>query len=208
MQVVFAPTTAGTRAGSVVVVDSAAGSPHTVAMSGIGVDFALAANGPVTQTIAAGGSATYALLLTGQAGLPGTAAMSCTGAPANSTCTVTPTGPTIAGTTLLTVTIATNSAGVEMPLPPGGRGREMWFALMLPVGLVLVGRARLRPTVAVLVICGAMGLGGCAASRLVPATSVSAGGGGGATPKGTYTVTVSGASAGLTRSVGLTLVVQ
>jgi hypothetical protein len=208
MQVVFAPTAAGARAGSLVVMDSGAGSPHTVALSGMGVDFALAANGPVTQTIAAGGSATYALLLTGQAGVPGTAAMACVGAPANASCTVTPTGPTIAGTTLVTVTLATNSAGVEMPVRPGERGPSVWFALVLPVALVLMGRARLRPILAVLVICGVVGLGGCSASRLVPATSVSSGGGGGATPKGTYTVTVSGASAGLTRSVGLTLVVQ
>jgi hypothetical protein len=207
MQVVFAPTAAGARAGSWAVVDSA-GSRYTVALSGMGVDFALAANGPVTQTIAAGGSATYALLLTGQAGVPGTAAMACAGAPANATCTVTPSGPTIAGTTLVMVTIATTSAGVEMPVRPGERGREVWFALMLPVGLVLVGRVRLRPMVAVLVICGVVAMGGCSASRLVPSTSVSSGGGGGATPKGTYTVTVSGASAGLTRSVALTLVVQ
>ena len=207
LQVVFAPTAAGARAGSVTVVDSAAGSPHTVALTGIGVDFSLAADGPVSQTIAAGGSATYALLLRGAVGLPGTAAMSCAGAPASATCTVTPVGPAIAGTTLVTVTIATTSAGVEMPVRPGERGREVWLAALLPMGLVFVRRARLSRVLMLAVVCGVMALGGCAVSRLIPATSA-ASGSGGATPKGTYALTVSGTSAGLTRSVGLTLVVQ
>ena len=209
VQVVFAPTAAGTRSGALTVVDSAAGSPHSVALSGMGVDFTLAANGPVSQTIAAGGSATYALLLRGVAGLPGTAAMACTGAPANASCMVTPSGPPIAGSTLVTVTIATTSAGVEMPVRPGDRGHEVWFAMFLPVGFVFLRRVRLGRAMPLLLVCGVIGLGGCSASRLIPATTGSSGGsGGGATPKGTYNVTVSGASAGLTRNVGLTLVVQ
>jgi len=209
IQVVFAPTAAGARTGTLTIVDSAVGSPHTVALSGMGMDFALAANGPVSQTITAGSSATYALLLRGAAGLPGTAAMTCAGAPAYATCTVTPNAPSIAGTTLVTVTIATTSADLEMPVRPAERERRVWLALVLPVGLLFVRRARMGRLIAVMLVCGAIGLGGCSASRLVPATSGSSGaGGGGATPKGTYNVTVSGASAGLTRSVGLTLVVQ
>jgi hypothetical protein len=210
VQVVFAPTAAGARSGALTIVDSAAGSPHTVALSGMGVDFALAANGPVSQTIAAGGSATYALMLTGAAGLPGTAAMGCTGAPASATCVVTPAGPPIARSTLVTVTIATTSAEMRMPRRPGERRHEVWLVLMLPVGLLLVRRGRLKGLVALVLVSGVVGLGGCSASRLVPTTSGSPGGGsgGGATPKGTYNVTVSGTSAGLTRSVGLTLVVQ
>jgi hypothetical protein len=210
VQVVFAPTTAGMRSGALTITDSAAGSPQTVALTGMGVDFTLAANGPVSQAIAAGGSATYALLLRGAAGLPGAAAMACSGAPANATCAVTPNGPAIAGSTLVTVTIATTSAGVEMPARPGERRTEIWFALLLPVGLIFLRRrVRLRAAMTMVLVCGVVGLGGCAASRLIPGTTGSSGGsGGGATPKGTYNVTVSGTSAGLTRSVGLTLVVQ
>jgi hypothetical protein len=209
MQVGFAPTAAGSRSGNLTIVDSAVGSPHTATLSGMGVDFTLAANGPVSQAIAAGGSATYALLLKGAAGLPGPAAMACSGAPAYATCMVTPSAPAIAGTTVVTVTIATTSAGVDLPVRPGERKAEVWFALMLPVGLLFVRRARPGSIIAIVLMCGLLGLGGCGASRLIPATSGSSGGGGGgATPKGTYTVMVSGASAGLTRSVGLTLVVQ
>jgi hypothetical protein len=209
MQVVFAPLAGGTRAGSLTVVDSAAGSPHTTALSGMGVDFALAANGPLSETVTAGGSATYALLLRGAAGLPGSATMACAGAPASTTCTVTPTGPPIAGTTLVTVTIATTSAGVAMPLRPGERGRGIWFAVLLPVGLLFVRRVGPGRMLMILMVCGVVGLAGCAASRLIPLTTAGSGSGGGsATPNGTYNITVSGASAGLTRSVGLTLVVQ
>ncbi|HKO19985.1 MAG TPA: choice-of-anchor D domain-containing protein [Acidobacteriaceae bacterium] len=209
VQVVFAPTAAGVRSGTLAVADSGTGSPHTVALSGMGVDFVLAANGPVSQTIAAGGNATYGLLLKAAAGLPGTAAMACAGAPAYATCTVTPNGPAISGTTLVTVTIATTSAGMEMPMRPGERRGEVLLALVLPVGLLFARRIRMGRLTVLVLVCGAIGLGGCSASRLVPATSGSSGGGGGgATPKGTYNVTVSGASAGLTRSVGLTLVVQ
>jgi len=208
MQVIFAPTAAGVRSGSVTVADSAPGSPHAVALSGIGVDFTLMANGPLSQTIVAGGSATYALLLRGSAGLPGSAAMTCGGAPANATCVVTPGAPSIAGTTLVIVTIATTSAGLEIPLRPGERGREVWLALLVPLGLVFVRRARLGSVLAVVLVCGVIALGGCMAPRLIPATTNGSSGGGGATPKGTYDVTVSAGSAGLTRSVGLTLVVQ
>jgi hypothetical protein len=123
---------------------------------------------------------------------------------------VTPAGPPIARSTLVTVTIATTSAEMRKPRRPGERRHEVWLVLMLPVGLLLVRRGRLKGLVALILASGVVGLGGCSASRLVPTTSGSPGGGsgGGATPKGTYNVTVSGTSAGLTRSVGLTLVVQ
>jgi hypothetical protein len=69
---------------------------------------------------------------------------------------------------------------------------------------------KVRPgaMLALLLVSSAIGLGGCSAPRLIPATTNGSSAGGGATPKGTYSVTVSGSSAGLTRSVGLTLVVQ
>jgi len=208
IRVEFAPTAAGVRPGSVTVADSGAGSPHTVALSGIGIDFSLAPDGPVTQTVAAGGGATYALLLRGAAGLPGTADMACAGAPAYATCTVTPSGPAIAGTTLVTVTIATASADLRIPERPGERQHEVWLAVLLPAGLMLIRRARPGAMLALLLVSSAIGLGGCSAPRLIPGTTNGSSAGGGATPKGTYSVTVSGSSAGLTRSVGLTLVVQ
>jgi hypothetical protein len=57
-------------------------------------------------------------------------------------------------------------------------------------------------------VCGVVLLAGCAASRIIPESTL----GGGATvtptPSGRYNVVVSGASAGLVRSVGLVVVVE
>ena len=207
VQVVFAPTAAGARTGSLTVINS--GSSQTLTLSGIGVDFTLEPDGPVTLTVPAGTSATYALLLRGAAGLPGVATMTCAGAPTNATCTVSPQAPAIAGTTLMTVRIATSSADLRMPARPGERRNEVWLAGLLPIGLLCLSRARLRGLLALIIFCGLTALSGCSATRLIPATGLGdAVSGGGPTPKGTYNVTVSGSSAGLTRSVGLTLVVQ
>ena len=66
-RIVFAPTVAGARTGSLTVVDNVAGSPQSVQLTGTGVDFALAANGSTAATIAVGSQAVYGLLLSSAA---------------------------------------------------------------------------------------------------------------------------------------------
>jgi hypothetical protein len=166
----------------------------------MGVDFALNANGSMTQTIAAGAQAVYPLLLTSLAGVPGTVAFACTGAPVNSTCVVTPSAGALGGTTPVTVTLATNVAVLHWP----GERQMFWFALVLPVGLLGFRRRR---RLAISAMFGVIVLSGCMASRVIPLTSAG-GGTGSPTPSGTYNLMVSGTGAGLTRSVGLTLVVK
>jgi hypothetical protein len=204
VQIMFVPTAAGTRAGSLVVTDSAGTSPQSLQLSGTGVDFALNANGSTTQTIAAGAQAVYPLLLTSVAGLPGTVAFACTGVPAYSTCVVTPASAALGGTSTVTVTVATDIAAMHWP----GDRPVVWFAMVLPVGLVGFGRRRTRRLGVIAMMCGVVVLGGCGVSRVIPLTSVGGGGSSTPTPSGTYNLTVSGAGAGLTRSVALTLVVQ
>jgi len=51
-------------------------------------------------------------------------------------------------------------------------------------------------------------LAGCQASRIIPASGLGGGTATTPTPAGTYNVVVSGASAGLVRTVGLVVVVQ
>jgi hypothetical protein len=207
MQVVFSPTAAGARAGSFAVIDSAGSSPQTLQLTGTGVDFSLAANGSTAVTIAAGGQAVYPLLLRSAAGVPGTVAFACTGAPANSTCVVTPSTAGLGGTTTtVSVTVLTDVAWMQRP--EIGPGRPMvWMVFMLPLGLVRLARKHVRVIAAMLCLIAVVG---CGAPREIPATSVDLGGGGSGvvTPSGTYNLTVSGTSAGLTRSVGLVLVVQ
>jgi hypothetical protein len=202
-QIVFTPTAAAARAGSFAVVDNAGSSPQSLQLTGTGVDFALSANGSTTQTITAGGLAAYGLLLTSAAGVPGTVAFTCAPVPAYATCVVSPATPSLGGTTAMTVTVATNVASLHMP----GERRGMWLAGLLPFGLLLLRRRRLRRVSGIAMLCGLLAMAGCGSSRMIPGT----GGGGGTgnpTPSGTYNLTVAGTSAGLTRSVGLTLVVQ
>jgi len=205
MQIVFVPTAAGTRAGTLTVVDSAPTSPQSLSLTGMGVDFALTANGSTTQTIAAGAQAVYPLLLTSAAGVPGTVAFSCAGAPAYSTCVVNPSSGSLGGTSTVTVTVATDVAAVHWP----AERTVVWLVVTLPLGLIGFRRRRARRLRAISMMCCVIALAGCGVSRVIPLSTT--GGGGGSTvttPGGTYTLVVSGASAGLTRSVGLTLVVQ
>lgn len=207
VSVAFAPTTAGLRTGVLTLTDNAASSPQTLPLSGTGVDFALAADGPVSQTISSGQSATYLLLLSAVAGVPGGAVFTCSGVPAAATCTVVPGTAALdaAGGTVVTVTIATGVAGarLEGPRMPWS-GPLGWLAVLVPAGL-LARRRRRRLAAGLLLLAG---LAGCATiGRTIPPGS------GGttpsvATPQGSYTIVVAGSSVGLVRAVNLTLVVQ
>jgi hypothetical protein len=205
VQIVFSPTAAGARGGTLTLTDSAAGSPQSLALAGTGVDFTLSANGATTVTIPAGGQAVYPLLLSSATGVPGTVSFGCTGAPAYSTCTVTPGNVALGGTSTVSVTVLTESARLEMPL---GRGAQYWLAGLLPLGLL--GWRRRRWAGLALLVC-LVAVAGCGTSRLIPESTTGSGGGGTGgtpTPSGTYNLVASGTSAGLTRSVALTLMVQ
>ena len=76
----------------------------------------------------------------------------------------------------------------------------LWLALVLPVGWL----ARRRRLPVLLLLCL---LAGCGGNRSVPVTT-SAGASGPLTPAWTYTMVASASSAGLVRTVSLTLVVR
>ncbi len=207
-QVVFAPCAPAARTGSFTVVDNAASSPQSLQLTGTGVDFTLTANGSSTQTIAAGSEAVYPLLLSSAAGVPGTVAFTCTGVPANAACVVNPSAPALGGTTTITVTLATSVASLQVPMLRGMQ-HIAWLALLLPLGLLGLGRRRTWRLSVILMICCVVLISGCGASRLIPqangsspVTPVTP------TPSGIYTLVVSGSSVGLVRNVNLTLIVQ
>jgi Transmembrane protein 131-like N-terminal len=211
IQVVFSPTGTGPRTGALTVTDSAGSSPQTEPLTGTGIDFTLSANGSTSVTVASGGSAVYPLLLASPVGVTGTAVLSCTGAPANAICVVQPASAPLGTTTTLSVTVATQMAAVS-PLPLG-RGRLEWLAVLLLPLLVGRGRRRFgsRPAalLRVCVVAGLLAATGCGAGRLIPLSGIASNSPTGpGTPTGTDTLVVSATSAGLTRSVSLTLVVQ
>ena len=203
VQIVFSPTSPGLRTGTVTFSDNATSSPQSLAFSGIGVDFSLASNGPASLTVASGQTATYALLLTSAAGLPGTVAFTCAGVPAHSTCTVNPGTTALGGTTNISVTVATGlSTAAVRPLSLPWTHELIWLALLLPLGFV---RRRHRPLWPALLLL--IAVAGCSTGRIIPASTLPVGNVF-TTPSGTYTLVVAGSSAGLVHAVSLTLVVQ
>ncbi len=219
MLIAFSPTVGGARTGTLTVTSSAPNSPESLPLSGPGVDFTLTPNGATTQTVSSGTVAGYPMVLSSAAGVPGTATLSCLGLPANTTCTMSPSSATLGASTQIVVNIATGvtaTASAHRPAKPFRKsGPEIALGL-LPLGAMLAGgrrRRRLAALVCALLTVSALGLAGCGAGRTIPSdgngTDGSGGGGSGPpTPTGSYTVTVNAQSAGLTRSVQLTLVVQ
>ena len=103
--------------------DSAPGSPQSVALSGTGEDFsvAAAAGSSTSATVSAGGTATYNLSISPQGGLTGAVSFTCTGAPSQATCTVNPGSVSLNGTSAAasTVSVATTAptSAVRRPRP-------------------------------------------------------------------------------------------
>jgi hypothetical protein len=215
--VIFTASAAGTRTGTIAFADNAGNSPQTLALTGTGVDFNFAPDGPTSITVTAGQPATFALLLSPAAGVPGSATFTCSGFPAHSTCTVNPTSVSLGSTSVVTVTVATSVYGVSlrppaMPWNDPVRSPSPWFALLFAVPMFAVGGKRLRPIGLLAVIALAavlLGSSGCSTGRLVPSSgSTSSGPVATPTPTGAYTLLVTASSAGLSRSVNLTLTVQ
>jgi hypothetical protein len=200
MHLVFMPQIGGARNGTLSVTDDAAGSPHSITLSGAGVDFSLAPNGSTSVTIASGQSAAFPLLLSSATNVTGTVAMTCTGAPANSICTVSPGSVSLGGVTTVLVTVNTGvTTATKDDLP---RSKSLfWLACLLPVGEMLWRRRRS----ALLLLCL---LAGCGSGRHIPTGSSGSGSTSPITTSGTYSIVVSAASTGLVRTVNLTLVIQ
>jgi hypothetical protein len=179
-----------------------------VTMAAVGAFFSFQAPSGLSQTIAAGQTATYNLTLSSNNSFAGAVTFTCSGAPGGSTCTVNggnalnlTAGQTNAPFTV-TVTNTTN-AGVT---PNGLRGWPMAFAAILAGLLIGVARKPKRAfpmALAVLLLGGLISCGG--------------GNGGGGTPTPTptptpkpntnATLTVTGTGNSLSRSISLSLTV-
>jgi hypothetical protein len=210
LTVVFAPTAAGPLSGALTFTDNAPAGVQTTSLSGTGIDFALTTAGNTSLTLAgSGASGNYPMLLSSLADLSGNVALTCTGAPANSTCIVAPSVAPLGGTSTISVTVQTavTVADLKRPAKPFDARDLITLGLLLPLALAM--RRRHLPHLALLLILACMLglLSGCGANRIIPGT----GGGGGTTtttPAGTYTLVVHASSAGLYHTVNVVLVVQ
>ncbi len=207
LTIVFAPTAPGNFAGTLIFTDNATHGTQTTNLTGMGIDFSLAATGPTSMTVkGAGGSVTYPMQLTSIAGISGNVALSCSGAPANSLCTVVPAVAALGGTTQVAVTVEVGTSTTAASVKQWSPRSLIVFALLLPLACVTSRRRAARLAVPMLLMAALGALSGCGASRTIPTPTS----GGITTPtaSGTYTLTVNATAAGLTHAVNLTLIVQ
>lgn len=199
------------------VTDNVPGSPHTVSLSGTGQDFSLASSGSSTANITAGQSATYTVVVNPAGGFNQAVALSCSGAPAQSTCLLSSSSVKLNGSSAtsvkVTVTTAGNSASLTSPFDFPTLNGGFMLAVALPglSGLVLLGGLASHRKKRGLTFYGLGTL--CLLVIIWSACgSSNPGNQGNVTPSGTYDLTVNGTfstgSTNLTHTAKLTLVVK
>jgi hypothetical protein len=232
----FTPTEGGEITGMLSVSDNAVGSPQEVTLTGTGQDFTI---GPynLAHTMPAGFTAAYDLQVAPAGGFNQTVALACSGAPQQSSCSVTPASTTLDGRThaVITLRVTTAAPAVQAPgnkMPPAGKGWPQglplgWLlalsGLLLLLTTAVAARNRaLRSRPAESDACrNAMlrtGLAAPLATLLLLTLLWGACGGGGSsfvapqptggTPSGTYVITVTATSGQLTHGLTVKLTVH
>ncbi len=115
ISVSLTPSVYGPESATMNINDNATGGSQKVTLSGSGPNFSISAS-PNTLSVAPGAAGTSTITLTPQAKFAQTVAVNCTGAPANSTCTLNPTSVNVPGgapakTTLTIQTTSSTAAG-------------------------------------------------------------------------------------------------
>jgi HYDIN/CFA65/VesB-like, Ig-like domain len=212
----FTPTQTGARSGQLSITDNVGSSPQFIALSGTGTDFALqgAAGSQLSATMASGTAAVYNVAVTPLSGFTGMVALSCTGAPAGSSCTTSAASVNVTGAAV-PVTVSVTTTAATLAYPQSRRQHRMggFAAVVLPLGTfaLMTGKRRRRLLsglfclILLVYVSGFVGCGSGNAGANVAGTSSAAGGG---TSPVTSMLTLSGVSGTQTRTVSLTLTVQ
>ena len=214
VSVTFSPTAVGSAAANLTITDNA-GSPQTVALSGVGTagpDFSVgvASGSSTSQTISAGQNAKFSLLVTPSGSFAGTINLTCSLLPVVSpapTCILSSSSVQISGGTAqpVTVTVGTTAAATTNPLPrfgfPSGATSLTWMTMLLALGLPLLSRKHRQPLTASLIVLAFVSLTGCGGGGSSPAATPG-------TPSGTYTATITATSASLNHNTAVTIVVE
>lgn len=172
--VTFKPTATGSRTGTLTVTDDANGSPQTVALTGTGTDFTVTA--PSAVTVSRGSSQMFNVTVTPISGFNQAVALSCTGAPTNTTCTpmsstVTPDGVNPIATPV-TVTSMSLVPSAPTRTPPPSDRQMILVALGLALLAMVFATQRLRTRLS---LAGAMlvvfAVAGCSGGGHKPVTT-------------------------------------
>jgi hypothetical protein len=218
ISVTFTPGAAGNRAASITVTDNVPASPQSFSLTGTGTDFSLTAatgancpaggNCSASATISAGQTATYDLQISPNSGFNGAVALTCTGAPDGSTCSVSPASLPANGPYGFVATVS-NTANVAAPplqVPRIPAVPVAYFTLallfLLAVTLILLAdfadkdvRRVVVSAMAVLLL-GLVYASGCGGSS--PAVK----------PPSNVTLTITATSASVSRTASLSLTVN
>lgn len=212
--VVFDPTVAGAQTGNLTVNTSSVPNGASVSLQGIGFDFTAVISGSGSQTVTAGQSASFTLVLTPLNGTSGTFAFACDALPASALCTFSPQSESLSGGVSgnVVVRVSTGSStGTSSLRKPGS-----WGILPLLCGLALTSRWRnsfrkwRNRLVGLSLLFFLIGsVASCTSSGGGTGGGSGSGSGGtGLTPAGTYSVPLTVTSTGVAHSVTVTLTVD
>ncbi len=213
INVTFTPGASGNLFGSITITDNAAGSPQTIALSGVGAAATFAIGSlSATPSVPAGQTASYAISVTSSGAFSQAVTLSCS-APATISCEVAPsavvpsTSPTQAATLTVTTAlraIAPPSSGIKIdPFMSLRHAGATWLVLLAAVLMVLTAATlRRRP------LAATFGLAVCLMFALAACSGGNSSGAPAGTPAGQYTITVSGTAGGVTNSAQLPLTVK
>src|SRR5215469_16070024 len=206
VNITYKASTPNTETASLQFVDNAAGSPHTVPLTGTISPFGLtiAPGSSSTANVSAGQMATYGLMIGGPGFGGGNVTLSCSGAPAAATCNV-PSSESVGSTAVTfqaTVNTTARSTAIRLlpriNLPPVSAAIVVLFGILAVALLasrrkrVLIALAFVSLYVILMASCGGGGGGG-------------GGGGSHGTPSGTFTIVVTATNGSTSQSMNLTL---
>ena len=209
IRVAFSPASTGDQSGELAVANSLPAETRLTSLTGSGTDFEITLP-PEGIVVTAGQSATVALTLAPLAGFRESVTLACAGAPKAASCSLAQQVVVLDGSSLSKVdlTVSTTARSLAPPpfRPPSRPPFPVGiFLLLIPawLGMHLASqthRRRLLPCLALALLLLVAGCGGGGSSASPPADR--------GTPAGTYTLTLSAASGGITKNSTMTLVVR
>lgn len=210
----FAPAAAGVQTGNLTVSSSTLATGASVALQGTGFDFTVTLNGSGSQSVGAGQTASYKLVLTPLNGSSGTFAFACDSLPEYGLCLFNPATETLTAGATGNVTVGVSTGSSTALLGVKGFGFQGVFPFACGLLLLPLGWKRRRGIWQAGVLLMLMGV---LAGGVSSCTKSGGGGGGGSgggsggagqTPAGTYSIPLTVTSTGVSHSLTVTLIVD